>query len=353
MLRQIGPVSACPAVFRRRTSRYGFTLVELLVVIAIIGILVALLLPAVQAAREAARRAQCSNHLKQIGLGVLNYESTHKEFPPGSIVTDTCCASSLYTNWAVEILPFIEQNALSDQYDKSLENTAPVNQAVVQNHVPAFLCPNDPYDQNPVLTPETGGGKFHRGSYRGVTGTAINDKPWDGFGGYGGATDCGSLTKNASFMANYDKSTIGMFPSQGCFALVGKVTTGKVTDGLSNTLLVGESYTHDGDGITTGDIFSLRFGRTRNTLWGMTYASYNKSHINPESRYLLGDYIRCNVIGENIGGPNCERFWGSQHAGGVILFAFADGAVTSISQDVDVTLLVAAATRAGGEVGNP
>src|SRR5919106_972509 len=92
----------------RRTTG-GFTLVELLVVIAIIGVLVALLLPAVQAARESARRMQCQNHLKQIGLGIHNFEDTNKTLPHSRY-------DNRYT-WAVEILPFIEQKALFEQWN--------------------------------------------------------------------------------------------------------------------------------------------------------------------------------------------------------------------------------------------
>src|SRR5262245_55009652 len=111
-------------VMRRRTSVSGFTLVELLVVIAIIGILVSLLLPAVQAAREAARRMQCTNNLKQLGLAIVNYHDVHKVFPPGHIEDPKAYASSPtgsdavsnLSNWGVMTLPFIEQQALSDQY---------------------------------------------------------------------------------------------------------------------------------------------------------------------------------------------------------------------------------------------
>src|SRR5438552_18140643 len=106
------------------TRRNGFTLVELLVVIAIIGVLVALLLPAVQAAREAARRSQCSNNLKQIGLGFANYESTYQRLPPASHIpwypsgknqNDFLDLTQPFgPNWAVLLLPYIAQQAMSD-----------------------------------------------------------------------------------------------------------------------------------------------------------------------------------------------------------------------------------------------
>ena len=96
-------------------ARRGFTLVELLVVIAIIGILVALLLPAVQAAREAARRTQCTNNLKQLGLAVHNYENTNKELPPGGL---TPTGGSYGHSWWVRILPYIEQGNVYDKFDQ-------------------------------------------------------------------------------------------------------------------------------------------------------------------------------------------------------------------------------------------
>ncbi|HVT30678.1 MAG TPA: DUF1559 domain-containing protein, partial [Lacipirellulaceae bacterium] len=101
-----------PAAGRGACRQNGFTLVELLVVIAIIGILVALLLPAIQAAREAARRAQCQNHLKQIALAVLNYESAKKKFPPGFVSQPSQFES---WGWPIFILPSLEEQSLYDQ----------------------------------------------------------------------------------------------------------------------------------------------------------------------------------------------------------------------------------------------
>ena len=123
----------------RGETRYrsGFTLVELLVVIAIMGVLVALLLPAVQAAREAARRMQCSNHLKQIGLGIINYESTYRVFPmPKTEDPDH--------NLLTFVLPYVEQQAVYDQYDFNTDWYSAVNQPVRESEIETFLCPTAP-----------------------------------------------------------------------------------------------------------------------------------------------------------------------------------------------------------------
>ena len=133
--------------------RSGFTLVELLVVIAIIGVLVALLLPAVQAAREAARRMKCQNNLKQLGIALHNYHDIHGRVPPAGIHhqgSQSAGSSSWGPSWAVMILPMIEQGNLHSQYNFSLIRTrdAP-NDKVSATTIPAFLCPSDPPNPAP------------------------------------------------------------------------------------------------------------------------------------------------------------------------------------------------------------
>src|SRR5215207_2473001 len=105
-------------------SRGGFTLVELLVVIAIIGVLVALLLPAIQAAREAARRAQCQNNLKQIGLACLNYESARRVLPYGNMISNST-GGTFHSGWTIEILPYVENSALKALYRPGLIINSP------------------------------------------------------------------------------------------------------------------------------------------------------------------------------------------------------------------------------------
>ena len=126
-------------------SQKGFTLVELLVVIAIIGILIALLLPAVQAAREAARRMQCSNNLKNIGLGLLNYHDAHGVFPPGTMGTGTSWS------WSARILPFMEVGDIHKQIDfaynyNQYSSSGPIaiNNRAMKTFVSTYICPSAP-----------------------------------------------------------------------------------------------------------------------------------------------------------------------------------------------------------------
>ncbi|MEX2168316.1 MAG: DUF1559 domain-containing protein [Pirellulales bacterium] len=124
----------------------GFTLVELLVVIAIIGILVALLLPAVQAARAAARRTQCQSNLKQIGIALHNFHSAHKEFPPGmQFDRPTIAANSIQyrANWIIEILPHLEEQPLYDSFDFNQFISHANNREARGTPIPTLLCPED------------------------------------------------------------------------------------------------------------------------------------------------------------------------------------------------------------------
>ena len=121
----------------RNKFRLGFTLVELLVVIAIIGILVAMLLPAVQSVREAARRTACMNNVRQIGVGILNHETAHESFPASH--------NTLHT-WAAVMMPFIEQQNLADLIDYDLIWSHADNQPAISTVVDTFICPSNPND---------------------------------------------------------------------------------------------------------------------------------------------------------------------------------------------------------------
>ena len=163
-----------------KRMQQGFTLVELLVVIAIIGILVALLLPAVQKARESARTLQCKNNLRQIGLGMLNYESARRSFPPGQ---KRFCSGCSEFGWSAFFLPHIEEGAIHDQIDFKLSLTDPVNRPAFQSRVASYLCPSvsirapgregdfvGEYPTNLNGLPQSKGGGFACIDYFGING---------------------------------------------------------------------------------------------------------------------------------------------------------------------------------------
>src|SRR5438105_4172253 len=134
----------------RRLRAPGFTLIELLVVIAIIGVLIGLLLPAVQKVRESAARLQCSNNLKQLGLALHSYHDSQNSFPPGRVSGANGLMTCIYdsslcgTTWGIATLPYVEQTAQYQLYDQNLANFSGTNATYCQAQVPVHKCPTDP-----------------------------------------------------------------------------------------------------------------------------------------------------------------------------------------------------------------
>ncbi|HZN37062.1 MAG TPA: DUF1559 domain-containing protein [Pirellulaceae bacterium] len=200
----------------RTRRRSGFTLVELLVVIAIIGVLVALLLPAVQAAREAARRTQCLNHLKQIGIGLHNYHDTYRILPPAMTFPQGELAESsdlMGANWVISMLPYYEQQNLYEAFNLRQPISSAANRTARGTRVAALLCPSDPNNRTAFRGNSTGeGDNWARGNYaaNGPNGRLDNRATW--------------ADPNLRGVMGWNLS----------------VRFAEVTDGLSQTLMVGE-----------------------------------------------------------------------------------------------------------------
>ncbi len=303
---------------------HGFTLVELLVVIAIIALLIALLLPSVQGVREAARQVQCGNNLKQVALACLAYDQANGVLPAGSIVHGPCCVTRSKSNWAIDILPMLEQQSLHDRYDFTKFNEDPENAFVREAAVAVYCCPTD-IDTLALDVPESGAvpvpqrPRYRRGSYRASTGLGDGD------------SDSWVEAHRPDGQYRRPARTRGAIHNIG-YTWYGQVPVAAIRDGTSSTLLVGEHAT-----VTN---------RQRRSFWAYSFAAYNKSEVTPESRTLLNDYERCVAIGGSIHG--CKRIWSSMHPG-IMKFAMCDGSVHSLSNAIDINVLGQLATIAGNE----
>jgi prepilin-type N-terminal cleavage/methylation domain-containing protein len=307
----------------------GFTLVELLVVIAIIGVLVALLLPAVQEAREASRRIKCSNNLKQIALALHNYEDTHKRLPFGTPVWCTANGS----NWAVSIFPHIELGNLQDKLDLSGNfKTTPQNVAVIQQvtKLPAWICPSDPAAAKPVMARHVHNiTPAHALWYPACMGpTHMDQCPY-----------CANTTPSESNYCcqgwNFGTQAGGGFPAGSFFGMFGRTPTaiklGEVTDGLSNTWMVGETLPAH---CKFMGIFSQNFPLSGTSI-------------------PLGT-----MVDRGVGKPGEDTEWyrscgyKSQHRSGAN-FALGDASVRFVMNGIDYKLYNELGSRAGGEAVSP
>ena len=311
--------------------RRGFTLVELLVVIAIIGVLVALLLPAVQAAREAARRAQCSNHLKQMALGMHNYHTSHRIFPIGQALQIDQIAADVTVwpryCWFYGVLPYVEEQALGDIYQKHISGprtgkwsytALPQKNAIVRT----FICPS-----------QAGGAKVENAS---------NPDNQQGFhGNY--LVNGGNTYFNAS---GYPSSQ----ELNGVFMANHAVSIDMIRDGAANTLFASEIILVPDDPVGSGEYQQDVRGRYHNAAHaGAMFSTLHSPNTSVPDRfnYCLDGKVReapCTYTGTNV--VVSAR---SQHPGGVMT-AMADGSVHFLADTIDLTIYHALGSRAGGEV---
>ncbi|MDO4570148.1 MAG: DUF1559 domain-containing protein [Planctomycetia bacterium] len=299
--------------------RSGFTLVELLVVIAIIGMLVGLLLPAVQQAREAARVMQCNNHLKQMGLAAMNHEAGHRSFPSSGWCykyegdPDMGFGATQPGAWTYSILPFIEQTALWNlgaNGDRTIDNTIKeANLERIKTPVSIFYCPSR---RAPML---------YLGTTPGTNCTAYTGEmaklDYAASGGDGWSW-MEETTYDGGLNYKYSGGKTGMFFCKSA------VTMGEIRDGTSNTYLYGEKYL-DSSKYTPGGGISCGQGDDRSTWSGVESNDAGRNTGSSNSANLP----RQDRSGLDIGEP-----FGSAHAGsfGVVM---CDGSVQRVSYSVD------------------
>lgn len=336
-------------VFSLSHRRPAFTLVELLVVIAIIGILVALLLPAVQAAREASRRSQCSSNSKQLGLALHNYHDVFKVFPinysqsaqgPNGSAGNSGDNNSRQCSWMALILPYIEQSGLYSSINwnlgmKDASGRPTSNVAVAQSVIPAFRCPSDPggstgrYGNREWLGrwPVATFGEFGGTNYKGCVGSDWN---WGIFANPMGGAPQGLDGGNGMFVRDENVRTANPKEVRNM---------SQVKDGLSNTFAMGEALPE----------------LCSHTWWYGMNATLASSAI-PLNHYLR--VYRSTGPGVNYFGSQTlfAPFWdwnnnysfASQHSGGG-MFTFGDGSVRFISESIDLSTYRALGTMNRGE----
>jgi prepilin-type N-terminal cleavage/methylation domain-containing protein len=338
-----------------RNCKKGFTLIELLVVIAIIAILIALLLPAVQQAREAARRTQCKNNMRQIGLAFHNYHDTHRRFPQPAVVGITVSTGLNVrsgSSWCTMLLPYIEQSNVYALYNSSLSPFNPANAAAVATIIPGFMCPSVPRS-NSTYTNTIPAGTVLAAGYPGtnpaltMTGGVLDYDTLDG------------VRSTFATVAYTGQPAPGDRAGWGTWSLVisdvPSLSSGgsggnlrDITDGTSNTILVGETCSRTalyrkGKLIPTSDPFAAAQAMTGSGTWADIFK---------------GDTWISGVLYDGAGsdGPcavNCSnaRTAGlySWHTGGATV-TLADGSARFISENVAAYTLASLITRAGGEV---
>jgi len=325
-----------------RFKRVGFTLVELLVVIAIIGILIGMLLPAVQAVREAASRTSCLNNMRQLGLALHNYESAHMAFPPSrlepddqmipSSLTNRSGAETAFQSWSTLILPFVEQGNLADQFDFGkpwFDPESSNNFSVIATQVNLFKCPSSPM--------QDGTDPYH------CVGAAAGD--------YGSINE----VKKKVYTEVLLVADPGAAARSGLLSKFKKNPIAGATDGTSNTLFVaecaGQPEVYIAGGKMTMAEFAIYGDDKVVDFNGTLCPADGTGWADPDCGFSING---ATTDGLDKHGPrminaiNVSEAY-AFHPGGAN-FVMADGSTHFISDSVDPTTFVGLCTRSGGEV---
>jgi len=312
-------------------NRGGFTLVELLVVIAIIGTLVGLLLPAVQSAREAARRSACTNNMKQLGLGVLNFESARKRLPAANsgIGSNGGGSSTGGYSWLTAILPFLEETNLYTQLSSNSGRltsafSSTVNQAQARTSLPQVVCPSFAGDK--------------------VSATG-NSLTLCGVTNYKGIAGAGASAARTPYTASNlgGVITLEKYGAEASAPYTG-ITLAQITDGTSKTFLVGESREVTQAAWIDGQNAWLLAVKSNANLTAATTGCTGGTLAILDNQATAGTY-------DNLGGSSGSTDFGesSNHQAGITLFTYADGHVGQVTPEIDATLMRNLHTRGGSE----
>ena len=310
----------------------GFTLVELLVVIAIIGVLVALLLPAVQAARESARRMSCGNKVRQMVLACHNYENSFKVFPAGAQEIEGASGASGGLSWLVAILPYIEQGNVAQQIDNinQIGDIINNNRALYETQLELYWCPSRPAEDREDFSED--GAAIS--TYFGITGAPI----FDGSGN--------EVTVNDDERWDLEDGHCGDLYTNGVIVPYLPISMRQITDGTSNTFAVGER-TWQLRTFFQGAFYNGRSPDAASKICSHSQKNMRWGISTPEE---TGHYVfeQDPPPGANLVVRFNDFFFGSNHPNGAH-FANADGSSEFVAGDVDLSVLQYKSTRNGGD----